>query len=202
MGVDAISRFCSEVKLTKTIDSSSTIGGFWRMELGEAEIKDSPSATINSKLLFPDELKVGNFNLLNKSTIPDDLSLSLNQYLFESVVLKPNKESIGITADFSDTNEDESSLRNSVEERNRRVEEEHVYYIGDSKYASGFTSGILYEPILTETPLGNRGMLIDYMNRKIHKSNTILYGADHHSENGNSGTIEKRIGKIATVDLK
>ena len=40
------------------------------------------------------------------------------------------------------------------------------------------------------------------MNRKIHKSNTILYGADHHSENGNSGTIEKRIGKIATVDLK
>ena len=202
IGVDAISRFCSEVKLTKTIDSSSTTGGFWTIELGETEIKDYPSVTINSKLLFPNELKVGNFNLLNKSTIPDDLSLSLNQYLFESVVLKPNKESIGITADFSDTDEDESSLRNSIEERNRRVEEEHVYYIGDSKYASGFTTGILYEPILTETPLGNRGALIDYMNRKIHKSNTILYGADHHSENGNSGTIEKRIGKMATVDLK
>ena len=171
------------------------------MELGKTEIKDSSSVTINSKLLFPNELKVGDFNLLNKSTIPDDLSLSLNQYLFESVALKPNKESIGITADFSDTDEDENSLRSSVEERNGRVEEEHMYYVGDSKYASGFTTGILYEPILIEAPLSNRGVLIDYMNRKIHKSSTILYGGDHHSENGNSGTIEKRIGKIATVDL-
>ena len=200
VGVDAISRFCSEVKLTKTIDSSSTTGGFWTMELGETEIKDSPSVTINSKLLFPDELKVGNFNLLNKSTIPDDLSLSTNKYLFESVVLKPNKESIGITADFSDTNEDESSLRNSVEERNEQVEVERLSYIGDSKYASGFTKGILYEP--AGISFINKGVLIDYMNNKIHRPNTVLYGGDHHSENDHSGTIKKRIGKIAADELK
>ena len=40
------------------------------------------------------------------------------------------------------------------------------------------------------------------MHNKIHRSNTVLYGGDHHVENGNAGTIEKRIGKIATVDLK
>ena len=200
VGVDAISRFCSEVKLTKTIDSSSTTGGFWTMELGETEIKGSPSVTINSKLLFPDELKVGNFNLLNKSTIPDDLSLSTNKYLFESVVLKPNKESIGITADFSDTDEDENSLRNSIEERNEQVEVERLSYIGDSKYASGFTKGILYEP--TGISFINKGVLIDYMNNKIHRPNTVLYGGDHHSENDHSGTIKKRIGKIAADELK
>ena len=77
-----------------------------------------------------------------------------------------------------------------------------MYYIGDSKYASGFTTGILYEPILPENQFDNKGVLIDYMNRKIHKPNTILYGADHHSEDGNGGTIKKRIGKIATEELK
>ena len=170
------------------------------MELGETEIKDSPSVTINSKLLFPDELKVGNFNLLNKSTILDDLSLSTNKYLFESVVLKPNKESIGITADFSDTDEDENSLRNFIEERNEQVEVERLSYIGDSKYASGFTKGILYEP--TGISFINKGVLIDYMNNKIHRPNTVLYGGDHHSENDHSGTIKKRIGKIAADELK
>ena len=199
VGVDAISRFCSEVKLTRTIDSSSTTGGFWRMELGEAEIKDSPSVTINSELLFPKKLKVGDFDLLDKSTIPDDLSLSLNQYLFESVALKPNKKSIDITADFSDTDKDESSLRGSVEERNGRVEEEHMYYVGNSKYASGFTPGILYEP--AGTSFDNRGVLIDYMNNKTHRGNTILYGKDNNTEFDYNGCIEKRIGKIATVDL-
>ena len=199
VGVDAISRFCSEVKLTRTIDSSSTTGGFWRMELGEAEIKDSPSVTINSELLFPKKLKVGDFDLLDKSTIPDDLSLSLNQYLFESVALKPNKKSIDITADFSDTDKDESSLRGSVEERNGRVEEEHMYYVGNSKYASGFTTGILYEP--AGTSFDNRGVLIDYMNNKTHRGNTILYGKDNNTEFDHNGCIEKRIGKIATVDL-
>ena len=199
VGVDAISRFCSEVKLTRTIDSSSTTGGFWRMELGEAEIEDSPSVTINSELLFPKKLKVGDFDLLDKSTIPDDLSLSLNQYLFESVALKPNKKSIDITADFSDTDKDESSLRGSVEERNGRVEEEHMYYVGNSKYASGFTPGILYEP--AGTSFDNRGVLIDYMNNKTHRGNTILYGKDNNTEFDYNGCIEKRIGKIATVDL-
>ena len=199
VGVDAISRFCSEVKLTRTIDSSSTTGGFWRMELGEAEIEDSPSVTINSELLFPKKLKVGDFDLLDKSTIPDDLSLSLNQYLFESVALNPNKKSLDITAAFSDTDKDESSLRGSVEERNGRVEEEHMYYVGNSKYASGFTPGILYEP--AGTSFDNRGVLIDYMNNKTHRGNTILYGKDNNTEFDYNGCIEKRIGKIATVDL-
>ena len=40
------------------------------------------------------------------------------------------------------------------------------------------------------------------MNNKIHRPNTVLYGEDHHSENDHSGTIKKRIGKIAADELK
>ena len=169
------------------------------MELGETEIKDSPSVTINSELLFPKELKVGGFNLLDKSAIPNGLSLSLNKYLFESIILKQNQEFTDISANFSTTNEEESSLRSSIEERNRLVEEEHINYIGDSRYASGFSSGILYESVGDQ--FQNRAALVDYMNNKTHKSDTILYGWDHHTEYGKRGTIERKIGKIASVDL-
>ena len=46
-----------------------------------------------------------------------------------------------------------------------------------------------------------RNILIDYMNNKTHRGNTILYGKDNNTEFDHNGCIEKRIGKIATVDL-
>lgn len=198
-GISAVTRFCSEVKCIKTIDSFSTNGGFWKMILGDAVIKNSTSVSVDGKLLFPNELTIGNFNLLNKSDIPEGLSLSSDQYSFESVTLKSNKESIDIKADFSSTNNEEFVLRNSIEERNNFVETEASAYIGDMKYAAGFNSGILYEP--NGTSFNNIHALINYMNEKTHKANTILYGWDGYTDWGKKGRIEKRIGKIPAEKL-
>ena len=144
------------------------------MMLGDTVIKDSTSISINGKLLFPNKLIVGNFNLLNKSSIPENLHLSLDQYLFEPLILKSNKEFIDIKADFSSTNNEESVLRNSIEERNKSIESEYSYYIQDKKYASGFNSGILYES--NGSSFVNRNILINYMNEKVYNGNTIIYG--------------------------
>lgn len=176
-GVDAISKFCNELKRVKTIDTFSTNGGFWKMELGTTTIENSSSVSINSKLLLPDKLRVGNFNLLDKSNIPEGLSLSSNNYIFESIILKPNKESIDISADFSSKEDEEISLRDNVAAHNNLVEEELANYQADLKYSAGFNSGILYESNKSnESGFLNKGVLINYMNEKIHKPNTILYG--------------------------
>ncbi len=201
-GVDAISKFCSELRRVKTIDTFSTNGGFWKMELGTTTIENSSSVSINSKLLLPDKLRVGNFNLLDKSNIPEGLSFSSHNYVFESVTLKSNKESIDISANFSSKEDEEISLRDNVAAHNNLVEEELANYQIDLNYSAGFNSGILYESNKSnESGFLNKGVLINYMNEKIHKPNTILYGWDHWSEYGVSGTIRRKIGKISKETL-
>ena len=199
VGNETITRFCSETKYVKTLDSYFTEGGFWKMILGDTVIKDSTSISINGKLLFPNKLIVGNFNLLNKSSIPENLHLSLDQYLFEPLILKSNKEFIDIKANFSSTDNEESVLRNSIEERNKSIESEYSYYIQDKKYASGFNSGILYES--NGSSFINRNTLINYMNEKVYNGNTIIYGWDSYNDWGKAGTIKRKIGKIANEKL-
>ena len=159
IGNETITRFCKEVKCVKVNDLYSTEGGFWKMILGDAVIKDSTSVSIDGKLTFPNKLIIGNFNLLNKSNIPEGLYSSLDQYLFESMVLKSNKELVDIKADFSSTNNDELILRNSVEERNKLIETEYSYYAQDKKYASGFNYGTFYEA--SGDSFTNRNILIN-----------------------------------------
>lgn len=144
------------------------------MVLGNTVIKDSTSISINGKLLFPDKLVVGNYNLLNKSNIPEGLFLSLDRYLFESLILKSNKEFIDIKANFSSTDIEESVLRNSIEERNKSVELEYSYYTQDKEYASGFNPGILYKS--DGNSFASKNALINYMNEKTYDNNNIIYG--------------------------
>lgn len=198
-GVETVLNFCSELNRIKTIDNFSTRGGFWKMELGNATIENSSSVSINSKLLFPNELIVDKFNLLDKSTILNGLSISSDSFLFEPIILKPNKELININADFSSTTDAEANLRESVNIHNNLVEEELGNYKVNSKYSSGFNPGILYES--AGTSFKNRGVLIHYMNEKIHKPDTILYGWDYYTEYNNRGTIKRRIGKISEETL-
>lgn len=198
-GISSIEKFCSEVNCLKTLSTFSTEGGFWKMILGEATIKDSTSVSINGSLSFPSELKVSSYNLLDKTNIPEGLSLTPEQYAFKSLSLKPNKESIDIKADFSSTDNDESVLRASVENRNNLIDKEISDYAQNEVYRSGFNSGILYKP--GKVDFQNTNVLINYMNEKVHSSNTILYGRDYYSDNGRHGIIERRIGKLAIQEL-
>ena len=196
IGNETVTRFCEEVKCVKVNDLYSTEGGFWKMILGDAVIKDSTSVSIDGKLIFPNKLTIGNFNLLNKSNIPEGLYSSLDQYLFESMILKSNKELIDIKANFSSTNNDELILRNSVEDRNKLIETEYSYYAQDKKYASGFNYGTFYEA--SGDSFTNRNILINYMNQKIYNEGSTLFGWDYHTDWSKEGRIERKIGKLLT----
>ena len=195
IGYEAITRFCEEVKCIKVDDLDFTEGGFWKMILGDTIIKDSTSISINGILSFSNKLKIGDYNLLNKSNIPEGLYLSLDQYLFESIVLKSNKELIDIKASFSSTDTDELILRNSIDERNKSIYTEYSQYVQDKKYNSGFKYGTFYEDNIKNFTNGHT--LVNYMNQKTYNGNNILFGWDKHTDWEKTGIIEKNIGKIA-----
>lgn len=191
--------------------------GFWTLSLGSASADPNVDLKVVSKIGFPATLPFiyngDTYNLLKKSDVlslhtklesEDKLNSAFitnpDLYTFGAIDVQSSNNFIRETINFPE--EQELAFRAEVERKNASIREEINSYKLDPYYGMGYPGDGNSYVYVGGTEFTRATEIVDILNTKrANTSNDAVFHV-HHNDNGDNGTVRRRLGLLSDLVIE